>query len=272
MARVLTKIRIDEVSAVPKGAGEGVRVLLMKRAPADEPHVEEASRRGGYEKFLKIFTSKAEADDGGNDAGSLPNHPVVQAARLLVASEKFGDYGQALDFLLNKPAGQALLTRLKAAEPAKESTMDSLASIAKDIGIVGVAKAIVSEQRSYGISESEFVGLVTEHAAKQHPELRPDAAFAKLYESEEIVRRACSVLKSAPLVADLTPLQVGGTDAQALDDPQAALAQLPELGQQRWPNERPDVQFSRAFELRPDLAVKAHRRPSPTTSFAFPTR
>src|SRR5262249_40049144 len=31
--KVLTRLRIDEVSAVDKGAGEGVRVVLMKRDP-----------------------------------------------------------------------------------------------------------------------------------------------------------------------------------------------------------------------------------------------
>ena len=31
MPRILKNIRIDEVSAVTKGAGEGTRVVLMKR-------------------------------------------------------------------------------------------------------------------------------------------------------------------------------------------------------------------------------------------------
>jgi hypothetical protein len=39
MARILTKLRIDEVSSVDRGAGEGVRVVLMKRHD-DTPHRE----------------------------------------------------------------------------------------------------------------------------------------------------------------------------------------------------------------------------------------
>src|SRR5258705_9748397 len=54
-----------------------------------------------------IVTKDDGADD---DAGDITNqHPVVQAARLLVASGRFGDHGQALDYLLNTATGQALL-------------------------------------------------------------------------------------------------------------------------------------------------------------------
>jgi hypothetical protein len=39
-ARVLTRLRIDEVSAVDKGAGKGVKIMLMKRADAADDHVD----------------------------------------------------------------------------------------------------------------------------------------------------------------------------------------------------------------------------------------
>src|SRR6516165_1355671 len=39
-ARVLTRLRIDEVSAVDKGAGKGVKVVLMKRDQDDATHPE----------------------------------------------------------------------------------------------------------------------------------------------------------------------------------------------------------------------------------------
>lgn len=38
MARVLRRLRIQEISSVDRGAGEGVRVLLMKRHSDDEPY------------------------------------------------------------------------------------------------------------------------------------------------------------------------------------------------------------------------------------------
>jgi hypothetical protein len=272
MTRVLTKLRIDEVSACDRGAGEGTKIVLMKR---------DTGRPLRENSFNHIMAKMADAaDDGGDDGGGgdITNHPVVQAARLLVASGKFGDHGQALDFLLNKPSGQALLTRLKAADkPAKESRMpDNLAKIAKDIGIVRVAKAIVDEQRSYGISESEFVGLVTEHAKRLHPNLTGAQAFAKLYAAEPSVWQACAVLKAMPFIAADTPLMVGGVDAvrEANDatEQSKAYAQLQQIGRDRWPTASEAQQFANAMTDPKNavLAAKAHVRPRPTTSYEFP--
>lgn len=61
MARVLTKLRVTEVSSVDKGAGDGVRVVLMKRHD-DAP-------RGRYRKFFegidftKLRTRKIARDE-----------------------------------------------------------------------------------------------------------------------------------------------------------------------------------------------------------------
>jgi hypothetical protein len=62
MVRVLTKLRIDEVSAVDRGAGDGVKILLMKRddTPRSKPHVERHARR--LRKFEQIFMRK-QLDD-----------------------------------------------------------------------------------------------------------------------------------------------------------------------------------------------------------------
>jgi hypothetical protein len=193
LPRVLTKIRIDEVSAVTAGAGEGVKVLLMKRHDS-KPHVEEAARASRRAYFLKIFT---KADSGADDVGSgdIINHPVVQMARLLVASGKFGDHGQALDYLLNKPNGQALLARMRKAadqKPAKETNMESieklktertenLLTIGKAGGAVAMAKILVADNDAHGIDESTYTQIVTEHAQKLFPDKTPDAAFAKLF-------------------------------------------------------------------------------------------
>ena len=148
-----------------------------------------------------------------------------------------------------------------------------LRDIAKAGGIVAVAKAIIDENRSYGITEHEFVALVTEHAKAAHPELTEAAAFAKIYQIPE-VWRACNVLKAAPWVepirADVQPVMVGGADTRDLSDQSKALRQLGELGQQRWPGATKEKQFALAFEARPDLAVKAHRRPSATSVFPYP--
>jgi hypothetical protein len=141
---------------------------------------------GQFEAYLE------KADDDGGDrengdhdrdgGGGLANHPVVQLARLLVASGKFGDHVQALDHLLNTPRGVALVRTHKAATE-KESPMDrtqELRDIAKTGGIIAVAKAMTDENRAYGITEHEFVELATEHAQKLYPDKTSAAAFAAL--------------------------------------------------------------------------------------------
>jgi hypothetical protein len=271
MPKILTQLKITEVSAVDRGAGEGVRILLMKR-DTDEPHVE------AYEKFLKIFTSKAAADGGDDDAGDrsdqntgLADHPIVRLARLLVASGSQSDLASAVHYLLNTSHGAALLHRTRTHKG--ESPMpDNLTKIAEDIGIVRVAKAIVDEQRSFGIDEHEFVALVTEHAKRLHPNLSGVQAFAKVYESEPSVWQACAVLKAMPLVADLTPLVVGGEDAQATDNPAKAVEQLKQIGAQRYPSASPSAQFEKALvdPANHKSARVAVPIPRATTSYPFP--
>jgi hypothetical protein len=145
MPRILSRLRIDEVSAVDRAAGEGTKIVLMKRDDS-KPHVEEAAR-ASYEKFLKIFTKADAADDGDDDGGGLTNHPVIQMARLLVASGRFGDHGQALHHLLNTSTGQALLARMhKAADQPTEkeqptmSSIESFQNVAKTHGVPGIVE------------------------------------------------------------------------------------------------------------------------------------
>jgi hypothetical protein len=72
------------------------------------------------------------------------------------------------------------------------------------------------------------------------------------------------------------PLVVGGVEAAhaAVDDTEQseALAQLKQLGRDKWPSASEAQQFANAFTdpVNKELAAKAHRRPAPTTSFPFP--
>jgi hypothetical protein len=77
----------------------------------------------------------------------------------------------------------------------KESDMDSLTKIIKDIGPIAVAKQIVAGERTFGISESEYVEAASRHAAALYG-LPGDRAFAKLCETDGDVMRACGVLKA----------------------------------------------------------------------------
>src|SRR5262249_12996097 len=61
-------------------------------------------------------------------------------------------------------------------------------------------------------------------------------------------------------------------DALDVDDPAKAVAQLQELGRQKWPSASEAEQFARAVDdpANAKLAAKAHRRLSATTVYPFP--
>jgi hypothetical protein len=296
MPQLLTRLRIDEVSAVDRAAGEGTKIVLLKRddTPRSKPHVERHARRlrkyqeTKYERSFNAVLARMEmakaddvGDDGnGDDDGDIEkqaDHHASTVADLLVESGRFPHRTAALDHLLNSPHGNALLARLHKAEAQTgkdHSTMDrttELRAIAKAGGIIAVAKAITDENRSYGITEHEFVALATEHAKAQHPELSEAAAFSKLYEIPE-VWRACNVLKSMPFVADVTPVMVGGEDTRDLSDTSKAIEQLKQLGRDRWPTESASAQFERALTAPENhkLARRAVPIPQPTTQYPFP--
>jgi hypothetical protein len=146
-----------------------------------------------------------------------------------------------------------------------------LRDIAKAGGIVAVAKAIIDENRNYGISEQEFVELASDIAQAENPSLSKAQAFAKLYENPTIWR-ACNLLKSMPFVANVTPLVVGGESAQAVNDPSAAIEQLKQLGRDKWPTASEAQQFERALTAPENhkLARLAVPIPRATTSYEWP--
>jgi hypothetical protein len=215
-------------------------------------------------------------DDDDNDIEKQADHHASTVANLLVEAGSFSHRAAALQHLLHKPAGQALLQRMsKAAEQtAKESNMDKIETVrdvVKRHGIVAVAKSIIDENRSYGITEHEFVELATEHAKSAHPELSGPQAFAKLYQIPE-VWRACNLLKSMPFQVDVEPLVVGGADTRDLSDESKAIAQLKQLGRDRWPTASESQQFERALidPVNHKLARRAVPIPQPTTQYPFP--
>ena len=150
-----------------------------------------------------------------------------------------------------------------------------LRDIVKAGGVIAIAKAIIDENRNYGISEQEFVELASESAQAEFPLLSKAQAFAKLYENPTIWR-ACNVLKAMPFQVDLQPLMVGGEANRGGDvnpnDPSEAIAQLKRLGRDKWPTASEAQQFERALTA-PENHVLARRAvpiPRATTSFPFP--
>jgi hypothetical protein len=162
---------------------------------------------------------------------------------------------------------------------AKESPMSSLQDIAKTHGVPGVveiAKNIVDAEKSYRITEEEFVNLIDTAARVAHPALGA-RAFEKVYERNPVLAKAIAVIKAWPSPMSLTPTMVGGTDAmlQVSDANPDALQQLTEMAEsQRRAGESSAQAFERVY-LDPANrhlaeAERGQNRPQPTTIFPLP--
>ena len=241
----------------------------------------ERQNREHIAKFDRSFNgvmARADADCDEidrDDGGNASDHHASKVADLLVEAGSFPHRAAALQHLLHKPSGQALLARMhKAADQTgKESNMrsETLESILKDGGPVSVCKGIVDRGRA-PCGEAELVASLTKHAGG-------DRGFAKLYEAEESVRRACSIAKAAEFNAfDIKPVVVGGTGAmnEANDDDDSAVLRAHEeivrIAREKFPFLPADQAFARVFEDKnyAALAAQAHQRPGPTTVYAMP--
>jgi hypothetical protein len=254
------------------------RESVMKSERQNREHI------ARYDRSFNGIMAKAAADGDETDrkrndgGGGTSDHHASKVADLLVEAGSFPHRTAALQHLLHKPSGQALLSRMsKAADQTEKETpsmshSEFVQSVVKQYGIVALAKSMVQDQKSYGLDEHQFTQLATGHAQRLYPNDRPDVAFSKLYQGEESVRRACQIAKAMPFVADITPLQVGGEDAQAVNDPSEAIAQLKQLGRDRWPTASAASQFERALTdpANHKLARLAVPIPRATTFFPMP--
>jgi hypothetical protein len=257
------------------------RAEVAKAERQNREHLAKYDR--SFNGIMAKFADERERNNRDPGTGRQADHHASTVADLLVEAKSFPDRASALQHLLHKPSGQALLSRMhKAAEQTEKETppmtshTEFVQNVVKRYGIVALAKSMVQEQKSYGLDEHQFTQLATDHARRIYPNDRPDSAFSKLYQSEEAVRRACAIAKSVPFVADLSPLQVGGFAAQdeAINNTEQSEAyqQLLQIGKDRWPTASESQAFTNAISdpANAALANRALRRPSATTSYEFP--
>jgi hypothetical protein len=225
------------------------------------------------EAYLKSFAACARGDDAdqhGEDGTVEGRDADGDKVSDLLSNERCSAYRLALHERLNKSEDSNAMT--KTTEQLEAERIAKLRAVVKAHGIVSLAK----DNDAHAIDEHEFVKLATEDAQRRYPDMRPDAAFTKLFsantEEAAILRRAHQVVKSMPAYFDLQPLVVDGKDALNVNDPSEAIRQLTELGRQRWPSLSEAQAFERAFSdpANAKLAAKAHQRPGPTTFYAYP--
>ena len=184
-------------------------------------------------------------DDGGDLSRGTGAHHLDRLADFLCEANPELDRATALNWLMHHRAGRALAAFFnkhgaaateKFFKQRKDPAMNDLHSIAKDYGVVKVAKYIV-EHGGGSITEAEFTKLVTDFAPR-NPGERADSAFARAFsaptEDGATLRKAHAVIKNYPMTVTLTPLVTGGADAlAAADEGTKAYGQLMELAEEQ---------------------------------------
>jgi hypothetical protein len=322
MPKLLTGLKISEVSAVDAAAGENCKILLRKRdqdvvgkataalkesvdsiiACDDDDEVKRAAlvetfgqfesyldrnvaggkalskgpleraERERREKFEKIFAGKADDADAADVAkkahGHRGHHQFVGAL-----------FAHLHDRLERERRRHGFEKLGKETPPMKsyERWHDIVKSHGVD-GIVEIAKNITDTQNARGVTEGEWVKLIDSAARVAHPELGA-LAFEKVFAHNSVLAKAIAVIKAGlaeQLLNGGLPVHVvGGADARDVDNASAVMEAYDELvriGRERWGHLSPAQQFEKAFEANPELAQKAHRRPTAPSggAYAFP--
>ena len=308
MPRILKNIRIDEVSAVTAGAGEGTRIVLMKRDTSgddfdewrrqqariaeeqNELHLRKHARN--WRSFDEVLAERTAKSAEGDEAEGLIAEPPPVDDAIADAADRRRDDGIVFDVgdtRLEFPNERALAVWLAVQERIRKSNQEEstamktteeleaertakLDEVVKAYGIMPLAKQMIAEGSSYGIAESEFTQLATAHAQRLYPNMNPAAAFEKLFsdnsEDGVILREAHSIAKAATL----TPIVVDGNvnDPDDASEATEALSRLVEEQRARAPWMSAEQLYEEVMRKNPELTVKAFRRPAATTIYPFP--
>ena len=168
----------------------------------------------------------------------------------------------------------AVQERLRKGDESHEELEAARVAKLKSLNAIAVCKALADDQHAYGVTEAELVDLLSNH--DRQPGESAARTFARHYEAntEEgaLIRKAVEIAKTAEAARyfDIEPVLV--SDDTDVNDPVDAIAQLKELGRQKWPEESEANQFERAFTdpANAELSARAHRRPSATTVYSMP--
>jgi hypothetical protein len=200
MPRVLRKLRIDEISAVDRGAGEGCKVVLYKRD--DEPSF--------YQQLFarKPAVRKARYRDvfPGSRLHRIENLTREEAKHFLL-HDRHGrallrDAGGDIDEL----ADHIVEASMRPTEKREVSNMDSTTRIEKNLRAMG---------------EAAFTKIVTDYARKQFPTLTREQAFSKVFTAEDAegqaIRRCWQLSKQGILDEDSAADAAGEVEDDAMD-------------------------------------------------------
>jgi uncharacterized protein YidB (DUF937 family) len=160
MPKLLTRLRIDEVSAVDAGAGEGVKILLMKRN--DSAKAKDHTRKDKpMSKFMDFFVGKR-----------TPSDEIAKSTSALAESVGSIIHSEANDETKNKALTETFeqfqehLERNIVAGPAVEKTGDKtmlkelakLLGLKEDAGEEDISKAIAARDQEIVLLKANMSG------------------------------------------------------------------------------------------------------------------
>lgn len=293
-ARLLTKLRIMEVSSVDHAANNGAKIVLLKRHDDNNDPVVETPLHKALQRIFRDFKiAKSNLADTSDDTivddTATPGKvaPSLEAmAAALQASTPGVSREAALRHLMFDHGGRSLARHLN--EITKRTTTmpnaqraQAIALIVKQHGFATVCKHIVDQGKS-ALTEFELTRLATAEAMKSHKPGESEAqAFTRLYTAPESLelRKAIAIAKnvSAQQIdddgdGDRDTLETVDDDG---DDQERAYQEMEQLAEVRR-RDNPSLSKAQAFAAaftdpaNHELAKRAHRRPTAISGHPFP--
>jgi hypothetical protein len=275
-ARVLTRLKISEVSAVDKGAGEGCQIKLMKRAS----NAAFAKATGRLAMSVKSILADPACDRDGMLAKTFAQFQDH-------LDELMGSYGKNLDVSVGRAAPNEGMPdsdddadeteHLSDDADADDEKEKAMTAKLKSLDAIAICKQMVSEEHAFGLSEHDLVSLVDTYARAN------DSSFVKMFTAQDetglALRKAVDIAKNAQFVsrtstlskqaegmpgrATLTPRVTGGRAARAVDNPTTALEALQRLvdeQRKQFPALSESQAWQRVYEHPDNAALAARER------------
>jgi hypothetical protein len=277
MVRVLRNLKINEVSTVDRGAGNGCRIVLFKRDDTIAPDNGNGNGDDDDEVYAAalhflMHTAHGAAvarrffPNGANGTAEI-EHLAQLVAHVMRARDNNDDDDES-DLTIGDDdetedddadtIGDAATEKVF---PMSDRNTVLQAIVKRDGGVVPLCKRICKEG-ARGVTEQELTALITDYAQQLFPDMSPEGAFSKLFMSPggEPLRRAVQIAKG---LMDIEPVHVDVNDVDG-DDAAKAYEQLQRLATQQR-KRAPFLSASQAFERagrdRPDLLNRATSSP-----------
>jgi hypothetical protein len=262
MPKLLTKLRIDEISSVDRGAGEGCRIMLYKRdddkpmfkiklPKRDEPRgyltFHEAMEKQILEKLSEVVADESDVRD--EDSGKKISGKLRAMVDAMIVAVPSLDRQTAQHFLLHHPRGQKLAEHL-----------NNLSK--KDIPMLDIRKILPIIEEGL-LAQAKLSKRGGESDAKAFDRLyMNDIEYRRKWASLTEMQQLMALTKSVNMMSTKpTSVEVGATNVKT--DAEKAVARLTAMA------EKQHRRFEEVFldPVNAELAAATYRTSSVNTDY-----